>query len=418
MLGRGSFGSVTAITSTTCQKDFIEPMAPSAFKQIVMLKSLRQGTSAHLVAPLQLWWNPQRRSFHLVFPRYAVDLHTRIVSKGPMQGDVFARLCHEVKAGVAYLHAHVRYASLDISPANVLLTLEGRAALTDFDLTRHVSWAPLPLDVVYCAPLRPPELFFNHVYLSPDDLVACDTWALGMTLDFANRGFYVVCDTKNVIEQLVAWWGPAPLEWTRYPGYVCTNVAPEVLPTPPDWPVYSDLLHLAPSRRGKLQCVGAATTIPAARLVPFRRLLLRLHVPLSLSGQAAREAHVVDMIHRVAQKQIHPGIAVNALVLLDIALYARPFDVYNKLLPMACLHLIGLQFDQVDLVLWEHELGVVARQAFCLLLVALAKLVEWEPPLGAASLLAVNRILMLHVAMYPRHGYRQLIATFASHLLM
>jgi len=426
MLGSGSYGRVLATSKVECRKEFTDMLAPTVFRQVMLFRTLAREeinvTECGILCPLQLIYNDQRRIFSFVFPRFCTDLHNYVCLHGPVVNEAFATLHRNLRQGLDFLHHHLHFASLDVSPSNVLLQPDGHAVITDFDLARHVSWTSLAVDIAYCLQLRPPEIFLLQKHLKPEELMACDIWALGMTLDFANRGKYVIKSDIDPLQQILSWWGPAPIEWAQYPGSYPANVEPVYLQEPPDWQVYKSCLHLAPLKRSLFatttttEIITTTTTETTTTTITSTQetsVLKRLQQHMERLSFFLQEADAMDVrmrhVNIITQrgKYINNGIVLNSIVLLDMVLYSRPYDVHNYMLSLACLHLACTQFDDNG-INWQHEIYVTQRQQFCTLIIELAELCSWEPILGITSVTCITAEMLHAVTTKPIDGYHLL----------
>lgn len=101
-----------------------------------------------------------------------------LISRGPLDESVAARVGHDIALAVGMLWAK-RIVHRDIKPSNIMITSTGRAVLIDLGLARHLDLSPLT---------SVGKTWGTEGYLSPEQakgfLLSCksDIFALGIVL--------------------------------------------------------------------------------------------------------------------------------------------------------------------------------------------------------------------------------------------
>lgn len=276
-LGEGSYGNVFEFPDAgkgKCIKVLHSPMCDSQFHQMCFgslladfgaLEGNRNWLKQHFVIPEQVYkLDGGKRG--IVMDRHVMDLYQYVRINGRVLGQNFIDLRRALCDAVGYLNERGIF-FCDISPGNVLAGSDGQWRLTDADLWRGARRAQVPS---YCVCIRPPELLMGFVDFDVD-MAACESWAVGVTLDFANRGnfaFGVSEDTDEMLQSIVDMHtGPLP-SYLESVGRSRMGLA-DALDSPPQWSAYKALLSLWPERRQRLGRPDASVPWPVA---PWNRI--------------------------------------------------------------------------------------------------------------------------------------------------
>ena len=276
-LGEGSYGNVFEFPHAgreKCIKVLHSPMCDSQFHQMCFgslladfgaLEANRDWIKQHFVVPEQVYkLDGGKRG--IVMDRHVMDLYQYVRVKGRVLGQKVMHLQRALCDAVGYLNERSIF-FCDISPGNVLVGSDGQWRLTDADLWRGAHRAQVP---AYCVCIRPPELLMSFVDFEID-MAACESWAVGVTLDYANRGDFAfgVCeDTDEMLQSIV------DTHTEALPSYLKSvrrsrSGSTHVLDSPPQWSAYRALLSLWPGRRLRLGRPVASVPWPAA---PWTRI--------------------------------------------------------------------------------------------------------------------------------------------------
>jgi hypothetical protein len=382
-VGEGTYGTVypylkngrdkcvKVLHRANCDSMFHQMHYGSYIQDLAALEDNRDVVQQHLVLPEQLLsLKDGRRGILMTLHRW--DLYTQVQCYGEVVGQELRKLHDGLCAGVGWLNDHGIY-FCDISPGNTLYGHDGRWRITDPDL-----WRCCELDLpAYCQSLRPPELLLDYGGL---DMGKCDAWAVGMTLDYANRGHLAYRgDTGEAVVREMVRLHPC----AQVPRYIMSRL-PDARrgkrTRSRDWAVYADLLELHPQRRRALGS-GKATLRPAP---PWRRMTG------TAINKELRHGYAVALLALTKDHDVEPIVLIAALSLVDVWLAKRP--QHTELMP--CLLLASLYLAHVHTQRFQEKLYGAAVDQVCDRYPGLTKelvqqraeevagLSMWQPPLG------------------------------------
>jgi serine/threonine protein kinase len=113
------------------------------------------------------------------------SLTTRIANNGVLSGRQLYGVAKQVLTGLCYIHS-MRWAHLDLKPANILIDKHGRAKLADFGISRMFSDSGGETRRAGTLEFAAPELFRTGTY----DPFKADVWAFAVTVYFMAYGMF------------------------------------------------------------------------------------------------------------------------------------------------------------------------------------------------------------------------------------
>lgn len=323
-LGEGSYGNVyvfPAAGRNKCIKVLHDKMCDSQFHQMSfgsLLTDFGAASAAstdwirqHFVVPEQVYRLLDGRR-GIVMDIHVEDLYKHVRVRGRIIGGSFMRLKASLCDAVGFLLERQIF-FCDLSPGNTLLGADGVWRITDADLWRGCERKDVPS---YCICMRAPELLLRTPRI---DMAACEVWALGVLLDFANRGRLVFGygdSVEETLQNIVNMYASALPDFLR--GYRrSAQVHSDALDSPPQWSVYRDFLNLRPECRCKPGGVAVEwPTVPWKR-ISGRRIDMRAREAYALVLWGLFEAH----------QDAQPVCALAALSLVDLYLATAQFCV-------------------------------------------------------------------------------------------
>ncbi|KAF2810264.1 serine/threonine-protein kinase crk1 [Mytilinidion resinicola] len=189
--------SLVAIKKLKVNKDYLDGLAPDAFREVRALQELSHPNIIKLYAV----FSTRDQNLNIVLehlPRGDIEglMQNKSVSYGPADVKAWANMlakavwfCHEN----SILHR-------DIKGNNLLIAADGEVKLADFGLARTFSdpYRPMTYNVITRF-YRPPELLYGARYYGG----AVDVWSMGCVIaELVLRHFFLVSNTD--IEQIDA----------------------------------------------------------------------------------------------------------------------------------------------------------------------------------------------------------------------
>lgn len=388
-MGSGTFGQViTSPGCESCYKTFHSEIPESMFHQMALFEMLRSVAALSLedsafvanhfiIGDHAFRVNQLKCGF--VMPLQRMDLHQYVSDRGVLTGSRLVALHDDVCSAVAWLNRRGIFVC-DISPGNTLLGVDERWRLCDFDLWRGSANVYTP---AYSLPLRAPELLLQRREDDPP-LQAAEAWAVGMTLDFANRGNYVfsdMTDWKAMLCAIAGFFAQDPTMTSDLRQHVLDKAPISFEPTP-DWPVYCTLLTLDPMQR-RLPTDTTSLQWPCA---PWRwQFAASGHI-----SPALRAAYCVAIKDEVSLEGYDPAQALCAMSLIDLHLsrsWADPPTAVQTSLLIAAMFLGNVHTQSLGIAdrtinRWNATFGGATRCQIFDTIELLSGESGWQCPLG------------------------------------
>jgi len=389
-VGSGTFGQVvTSPGCGSCYKTFHSEIPESMFHQMALFQMLRSVAAAspedhtfiekHFTLGDHAFRIGNQLKCGFVMPLQCMDLHQYVSDQGVLTGRRLVALHDDVCNAVAWLNRRGIFVC-DISPGNTLLGTDERWRLCDFDLWRGSPYVYTP---AYSLPLRAPELLLPAGENDPS-LQATEAWAVGMTLDFANRGSYVfssITDTQAMLCAIANFFShdsTMPADMRQH----LADKAPIPFKRTPDWPVYCALLTLDPTQR-RLPTDTTTLHWPSA---PWRwQFAASGHISPEL-----RAAHCLAITDEVSLEGYAPAQALCAMALIDLhlsRLWADPPATVETSLLIAALflgnvHTQSLGIADQTISRWTAAFGRATRCQIFDMIEQLSGESGWQCPFG------------------------------------
>lgn len=348
ILGSGTYGRVLAVCDNeeVCVKEFSKEtrhmMYRSAFLtgHLLKLAADKDFLWEHFALAKDVNLIEDKALLYMI--RYDTDLYSKVIKDGIICGSKFDVLMKNLCDAVNWLNVCAKIASCDISPKNVLYCRKKKCwVLADFDL-----WKPIEdvfeysNDLLYIMPMRAPELLLGFENI---DLYETETYAVGMVLDFANRGSVlyhcggstVLNEKNNTIRKI------ANHNWERLPETMKTainqlDINPKFTRTikkTRDWDKYSMFMHPDPYERKKMESIDVPVCADFPRITILNMDCVNLDI---------RQIHVKRMNKAMRENDCKlPSIAM-AISILDRGLSNKEMPKVicdSGILPMASIHL-------------------------------------------------------------------------------
>ena len=380
-LGKGTYGSVfpykdafgatpkcvKVLHRLNCDTAFHQMAFASYVRDLAAMSGCAEFVVQHLVLPERLLVLKDKRHA-LVMEQHRRDLFSAVMKDGRMRGQELEALHDALCGAVGWLNDRRIY-FCDISPSNTLQGYDGRWRLTDPDL-----WRGCELDTeAYCRCLRPPEMLLNYTDL---DLGKYESWAVGMTLDFGNRGYMGKPSSAR----------GAARDRKYHPCGKLPSISRRV-PDPgrqhelqsSDWDLYADLVELRPSDRRRLGQNVTAELPPA----PWQR------ITGAKIDKGSRQAYIAALMSLSEDGVMDPTVMLVSITLVDVWLAQKtePSQLASDVLA-ACVYLAQTHTQRYSPALqdWCERLsekyGHVDAEAVQRRAEELMAHSMWQPPLG------------------------------------
>lgn len=403
LLGKGTYGFVyTAATlpENSCIKVYRRRMPSMFYRQMALFNLLRGQDAREFVQTHFLIASDVARVqggyIGYIMPLCAQDLYRHVLDNGPLIGDPFVELHDQLCEAVGYLNHNLGILHCDISPSNVIRSRENdRWLLCDFDLWRPVHAAR---GLAYTKSMRAPELLLECDHEA--SALAAEVWALGMTLDYANRGSLLSFPDSHpleIVEDVVPRFMRHARDitremWLRVP-YLCAVVEKR----PPDWHVYRDMLRVRPQDRRSMGLLDLCINTKA----PMSRLSVRGGICL----QTRREC--LDLIIGVPGC---PKTLLCAMVIVDAYLSVvgeQDYNGHHVYLALSALLLAEAFFMDnhcdVKHLRLQTSLAVLNNYVF-----HVAKTCEWSIPFGTSAWSQdINEGTLVEMLLRPCNVYKK-----------
>lgn len=382
VLGRGSYGAVVALDDELVVKSFDERRHAS--RELMLARHLTALIAASPRSAAVERFARARYAFPLerhaeddaatgfprvLMPRHGVDL-TRVVNAGgPVSTPELERLRASLVSGVAWLQNELGVVWCDAKPSNILRSRDpaGGWCIADFGLWRY-STASAPQSYAHPLELRSPELLCGMEEVA---LWLSDWWAVGLCLEFADRGGHLMSQqttAAGTMAACLALYGGDGAD-VDLPPAMLARIAAWGLADAPRGAVrsarhdrYGDLVVMHPDRRAAnvAAAIAAVEPGPDVGVVP---------VPPSLAfgledRAAAARKELVDAVCGVgAHHKLVCRLVIAAITVIDAVLHDHEplLAEHGPLLAAAAL-------DYCDNLLFESDhtvpLATICAEAY------------------------------------------------------
>ncbi|XP_076029907.1 cyclin-dependent kinase-like 2 [Oratosquilla oratoria] len=200
VLGRGSFGSVYALTNSKTGEAYAYKISTPikmgfhAVKcELRALKRLRPHPN--VVRMLEYHICPQTNQVGIILEMVDHDLHCILsrlaIFRSSISPEHVKSVMEQLLKGIDFIHSK-GFVHFDLKPDNLLITECGTLKICDFGLTEHIDDKPYEFFKM-SEPYRPPECFFRH----PSMDCKSDMWSIGVLFHEMIMGCRIV-DTATL----------------------------------------------------------------------------------------------------------------------------------------------------------------------------------------------------------------------------